>query len=35
MKDNKVVIENKKGAVYPTEFKSSVSVTSGSSGKKS
>jgi hypothetical protein len=36
MKDNKVVVVNeKKGAVFPTEFKSSVSVTSGSSGKQS
>jgi hypothetical protein len=35
MKDNKVVAENEKGAVFPTEFQSSVSFTSGSSGKQS
>jgi len=36
MKDDKVVVENEeKGAVFPTEFKSSVSVQSGSSGKQS
>jgi len=35
MKDNKVVVENEKGAVFPTEFKSSVCVTSESSGKQS
>jgi hypothetical protein len=36
MKDNKVVVENEdKGAVFPTQFKSSVSVTNGSSGKQS
>ena len=36
MKDDKVVVENeKKGAVFPTEFKTSVSVKSVSSGKQS
>jgi hypothetical protein len=36
MRDNKVVAENEeKGAVFPTEIKSSVSVTSGSLGKQS
>jgi len=35
MKDDKVVVENEKGAVFPTEFKPSVSVQSGSSGKQS
>jgi hypothetical protein len=36
MKGNKVLVEKEeKGAVFPTEFKSSVSVTSESSGKQS